>query len=48
MAMAGLDGNPEKRMGDGACLQMVGMGGFPVQGNSYNVGGFPMVSVFWN
>ena len=44
----GWEGNPEEGVGDMACLGMVGMGGFTAQGNSYEVGGLPMVAVFWN
>ena len=44
----GWEGNLEKGVGDRSCLRMAGMGGFPGQGNSYEVGGFPMVAVFWN
>ena len=42
------EGNLEKGVGDRSCLRMAGMGGFPAQGNSYEVGGFPMVAVFLN
>ena len=34
--------------GDSACLRMVGMEGFPAQGNSYKIGGLLTVSVFWH
>ena len=44
----GWEGNPEEGVGDRSCLGMVGMGGFTAQGNSYEVGGLPMVAVFWN
>ena len=48
MGVDGVGGKTGKGDGDRACLRMVGMGGIPAQGNSYKVGGFPMVSVFWN
>ena len=40
--------NLENGKGDRSCLRMAGMGGLPAHGNSYEVGGFPMVAVFWN
>ena len=34
--------------GTRACFRMVGMGAFPAPGNSFEVGEFPKVAVFWN
>ena len=48
MGVGGVGGEPGKGMGYRACLWMVGMGRFTAQGNSYEVGGCPMVVVFWN
>ena len=46
MGVGGVGGEHGKGDGDRACLRMVVMRGFPAQGNSYKLGGFPFVSVF--
>ena len=37
-----------ERGGGRACLRIVGMGGYPVQGKSFEAAGFPLVVALWN